>query len=225
MRVIIADDAPMLRSDYRQALTASGLDVVSEAASCDELITQVRKQRPDAALVDICLGGIGTQGHDDDGLKAAERLRAEHPALGLLIFSVFMTPSYLARILSIGEHHIGYLGKDRVTDFGVVVAALQRVAGGGTAIDEHLWIDLLHHRRARSRLDKLPARKRQALELLARGLSNKAIAEQMHVREPTVEDYISDVFATLEIPETPDVNKRVCAVLAWLRETGALPKT
>jgi hypothetical protein len=130
-------------------------------------------------MVDICLGGIGTHGHDDDGLQAAERLRAEYPTLGLLIFSVFMSPSYLTRILSIGEHHIGYLGKDRITDFGVVVEALERVAAGGTAIDENLWVELLHHRRARGRLDKLPARKRQALGLLARAMSNKAIAEAM----------------------------------------------
>ena len=224
MRVIIADDAPSLRSDYRQALTASGAAVVAEAASSNELIAQVRKHQPDAVLVDICLKGIGEHGHDDDGLQAAERLRADYPALGLLIFSVFMTPTYLARILDIGEHHIGYLGKDRVTDFSVVIEALHRVAAGETAIDENLWSKLLHHRSARGRLGNLSARKRQALDLMVRGMSNKAIAAEMNVREPTVEDYLSEVFALLAIPQTPDVNKRVCAVLAWLRETGALPE-
>jgi DNA-binding NarL/FixJ family response regulator len=225
MRVIIADDSPWLRSDYRQALIASRMDVVAEATGCDELITMVRRHRPEAAMVDICLGGIGTHGHDADGLQAAERLRAEYPTLGLLIFSVFMSPSYLTRILSIGEHHIGYLGKDRITDFGVVVEALERVAAGGTAIDENLWVELLHHRRARGRLDKLPARKRQALGLLARAMSNKAIAEEMGVEAHTVEDYLSQAFSVPQIPETPDVNKRVCAVLTWLRETGALPES
>jgi DNA-binding NarL/FixJ family response regulator len=225
MRVIIADDSAWLRSDYRLALTASGIDVVAEAASADELIAQVRKYLPHAVLIDICLKGISERGHDDDGLTAAERLRAEYPELGLLIFSVFMTPTYLARILQIGEHHIGYLGKDRVTDFGEVIEALQRVTAGETAIDKNLWAVLLKHRSARGQLEiRLSERKRQALELMARGMSNKAIAKEMCVRKTTVEEYLSEVFAMLAISETPDTNKRVCAVLAWLRQTGALPE-
>lgn len=224
MRVIIADDAPMLRSDYHNALTASGIDVVAEAATADQLIARVSALRPDAALIDICLRGIGTQGHDNDGLEAAELLRAEYPTLGLLIFSVIMNPSYLARVLHIGEHHIGYIGKDRVKDFSVVVNALRRVAAGDTVIDPQLWTDLLNHRQARSRLDDLSPRKRQTLELMACGLSNKAIAEEMGVTEETIEDYITQIFILLDIPGQPDVHKRVQAVLTWLRETGALPK-
>jgi len=223
MRVIVADDAPMLRSDYCRALTASGIDVVAEAATADQLIAHVKTHQPDAALIDICLRGIGPQGHDEDGLGAAERLRANYPTLGLLIFSVIMNPSYLARILRIGEHHIGYVGKDRVKDFGVVLDALHRVAAGETVIDPKLWIDLLNHRRARNRLGKLSPRKRQTLELMACGLTNKAIATEMGVEEETVEDYATQIFNLLDIPGPPDAHRRVHAVLTWLRETGALP--
>src|ERR1039457_3822520 len=104
MRVIIADDAPFLRKVYSEALSAAGIDVVAEAATAGELIAQVRKHRPDAALVDISFRGSGAEGHGDDGIAAAETLRRECPTLGLLIFSVHMRPVYLARILDIGEN-------------------------------------------------------------------------------------------------------------------------
>jgi DNA-binding NarL/FixJ family response regulator len=222
MRVIIADDAPQVRSVCRQGLTAAGLEVAAEATSAAELIAQARKHRPDAVLVDICLRGYGHQ-FDIDGLEAAEQLHLEYPSLGILIYSVFMSPSYLARVLKISEDHIGYLGKDRVTSFSVVIEALSTVAGGGTAIDEDLLRELLHYRSARNLIQKLPPRRQEALMLLARGKSNKAIAEEMGITEDTVQDYISKILAALEIPEAPDVNKRVLAVLAWLRENGALP--
>jgi DNA-binding NarL/FixJ family response regulator len=223
MRVIIADDAPMIRSAYRAALTQSGIIVAAETKTSSELIKQARIHGPDAALIDISFQRIDDRTHDIDGLEAAAQLRKEHPALGMLIYSVFMSPSYLACILKISEHHIGYLGKDRVADFNVVVDALHQVAGGGTVIDQELWAELLNHRKARTQLGNLSARKRQTLDLLTLGLSNKAIADRMQITERTVEGYIRETFSTLTIPETPDLNKRVCAVLAWLRETGALP--
>lgn len=220
MRVIIADDSAWLRSIYRPELTASGLDVVAETTTAAELIEQVDEHRPDACLVDISLRGRHQP--DDDGLRAAEQLRSCYPTLGLLVFSVYMTPTYLARILRIGEHHIGYLGKDRIADFGVVVDALHRVAAGQTAVDKNLWDEMLQHHGARGLMS---GRKRQTLELMAQGLSNRAIAEEMCVTAATVEGYLSGVFDVLGVPETPDVNKRVCAVLAWLRKTGALPES
>src|SRR5207247_6565645 len=112
MRVIIADDAPQVLSVCRQGLTAAGLEVVAEATSAAELIAQAREHRPDAVLVDICLRGYGHK-FDIDGLEAAEQLHLEYPSLGILIYSVFMSPSYLARVLRIGEEHTRHQGNDR----------------------------------------------------------------------------------------------------------------
>jgi len=224
MRVVIADDAELFRGPCRQALVSLGVEVVAEAASKGELIAQVRRHHPHAVLVDICLQGASSHPRDIDGIEAAEQLHEEHPFLGILILSSYMSPSYLARVLKISDHHIGYLGKDHIGNFDAVADALVRVAAGGTAIDAELWRNLLRHRGARRQLDDLTPRKRQTLELLARGLSNKAIAREMSITENAVEDYISKVFTTLNIPGTSDINKRVWAVLAWLRGTGSLPE-
>ena len=176
MRVIIADDAPAMRTLYSDLLTEAGIHVVALAASADELIAQVHKHQPDAVLLDI---SFRRSDKNRDGIDAAAQLRADYPALGLLMFSAYMRPVYLARVLSIGESHIGFLGKNVVTDFGAVVEALRTVAAGGTAIDEDLWREMLQFRRARDQLDSLPARQRRTLELVARGMSNKQIADRL----------------------------------------------
>jgi DNA-binding NarL/FixJ family response regulator len=222
--VIIADDVPMLRDLYRQSIQALGVDVVAEAASTAELLIQVDTHRPDAALVDINFGGHLGRPQDDDGLYAAERLRADHPRLGIVMFSVHMTSAYLRRITAIGDGtHIGYLGKERIKDAHTIVDALERVTAGETVIDGALAEQMLRTRRVQDPIALLTARQREALELLAQGRTNKAIAEHMKVAVPTVEAYLSEVFKTLDIPASPDDHKRVLAVLAWLRSAGARP--
>jgi DNA-binding NarL/FixJ family response regulator len=221
VRVIVADDAPTFRAFLNRELTELGADVVAEAATPDELIAAVHAHRPQAAIIDICFGGYRDQARDEAGLIAAARLRADCPELGLIMFSVYMTSAYLDRILKISSSHIGYLGKDRINDFSVLVDALDRVVAGGTVIDQSLSAKLLRRRRARSLLDGLSPRKRQVLDLLVQGLTNKAIATRMHLKEQTVEGYLSEIFAHLDIAESPEVHKRVCAVLAWLDELRA----
>ena len=224
MRVIIADDVPMLRDLYRQSIQALGVDVIAEASTTAELLVQARAHRPDAVLVDINFGGHQGRPQDDDGLHAAERLREEHPLLGIVMLSVHMTPAYLRRITAIGDgSHIGYLGKERIKDAHTIVDALARVTAGETVIDHTLAKQMLRTRRVQDPIARLTTRQREALELLAQGRTNKAIAEQMNVAVPTVEAYLSEVFKALDIPTSPDDHKRVLAVLAWLRSAGPRP--
>jgi DNA-binding NarL/FixJ family response regulator len=224
MRVIIADDVPMLRDLYRQSIQALGVDVVAEAATASELLIHARAHRPDAVLLDINFGGHQGRPQDDDGLKAAENLRTGHPRLGIVMFSVHMSAAYLRRITLIGDGtHIGYLGKERIKDARTIVDALTRVTAGETVIDKALAEQMLNTRRVQDPIAQLTDRQRQALELLAQGRTNKAIAGQMNVAVPTVEDYLSEVFKKLDIPTTPDDHKRVLAVLTWLRSTRSHP--
>jgi DNA-binding NarL/FixJ family response regulator len=222
--VIIADDAPTLRATYRRDLTELGVDVVADTASVDELLASVRLHRPEGVLLDINFGGHHGRSQDDDGLVAAARLRQDYPRLGIVMFSVHMTPAYLQRITQIGSGtHIGYLGKDRVRDTQTIVEALDRVVAGEVVIDQSLAGQMLGSRRVKDPLARLTNRQRQTLELLAQGRSNKAIAQEMGVVVPTVEAYLGEVFKTLDIPTTSDSSKRVLAVLAWLRSEGNLP--
>jgi DNA-binding NarL/FixJ family response regulator len=224
MRVIVADDVPMLRELYRHGIQARGVDVVAEAATTDELFVEVERHRPDAVLLDINFGGHLGRPQDDDGLGAAERLRAGDPRLGIVMFSVHMTPAYLRRITAIGDGtHIGYLGKERIKDAQTIADALGRVADGETVIDEALAGQMLSTRRVQDPIGQLTDRQREALELLAQGRTNKAIAEQMNLAVPTVEAYLSEIFRKLDIPTSPADHKRVLAVLAWLRSAGSRP--
>jgi DNA-binding NarL/FixJ family response regulator len=224
MRVIIADDAPVLRKIYGEALRNLGVDIVAEAASADELVTQVRHKQPDAVLVDINFadhhGGI----ENDDGLEAAVQLRTSFPTLGIVLFSVHMSPAYLARITQIGDgRYIGYVGKDRISDLQTVVDALQRTADGGVFVDPTLAVEMLSRRHVRDPINTLTQRQRDTLELAAQGLTNAAIAQRMRIAVPTVEANLSTIFKKLNIPESRDTHKRVHAVLAWLNGRSMLP--
>ncbi|WP_438297137.1 response regulator transcription factor [Streptomyces sp. HUAS TT7] len=224
MRVIIADDAPLLRDTYRAGLSALDVEVVAEAATADEIPVQVRRHHPDAVLLDISFGGFRGHGQDEAGLQAAEDLRTHYPHLGIVIFSVYMTPAYLERVSAIGNgKYIGYMGKDRISDLGTVVEALTRVTAGEAYYDPALTREMLNTRRVRSPVRSLSTRQRQALELLAQGHSNQSIAREMGVAVPTVEATLNAVFKRLGIAESPDIHKRVTAVLAWWRSCGSLP--
>jgi DNA-binding NarL/FixJ family response regulator len=224
MRVIVADDVPMLRELYRRSISALGVDVVAEAATTDELLVHARAHRPDAVLLDINFAGHTGGPQNDAGLRAARTLRAAYPTLGIVLFSIHMSAAYLTSITAIGDGtHIGYLGKERVKDARNIVDALARVTAGETVIDTALAEEMLRTRRVRDPIASLTNRQREALELLAQGRTNKAIADRMNLTVPTVESYLSEVFKTLEITTTPDDHKRVLAVLAWLRGTGSSP--
>ncbi|MFD8217570.1 response regulator [Streptomyces sp. NPDC059697] len=224
MRVIIADDAPVLREVYGTALRNLGVDVVAEAATPGELFVQARRTRPDAVLLDINFADHQGAPENSAGLDAAVQLRAEFPSLGIVIFSVRMTLTYLERITGIGDGRgIGYIGKDRIRELQNVVEALQRTSVGGVYIDPALAGQMLTRRRVRDPISHLTDRQRTTLELAAQGHTNQAIAKRMRIAVPTVEANLTAVFRRLGIPTSDDAHKRVLAVLAWLRSAGSLP--
>jgi DNA-binding NarL/FixJ family response regulator len=220
MRVIVADDSPWLLEMLPQALQDGGAEIVAVASSADELLAQARAHRPDAVLVDINFGGLRSS-YNEDGLRAAAALRADYPEMGIVICSVHMSAAYMRRITGIGAGtHIGYLCKDRV-DTRTVLDALARVIAGDIVVDQALAADMLRTRRVKDPISRLTDRQRQVLELLAEGRSNKAIAGKLRLAPATVEAYLTEVFKTLQIPNSPDHHKRVLAVLAWLGSPGA----
>jgi len=224
MRVIIADDAPIFLDYCTKNLPALGVDVVAEAASPGELMSLMRRHLPDAVLLDIDFGGHRGEPANDKGIDAAERLRADYPQLGIVMISVHMIPAYLERITKIGQStHIGYLGKNRISDCQVIVGALERTIAGGIVVDQTLAKQMLSTRRVRERLEALTDRQREAMGYLVQGHSNRSMAALMGIELTTVEATVSDAFTKLDIPKSRAANRRVLAALAWLEGTGILP--
>jgi DNA-binding NarL/FixJ family response regulator len=215
MRVVIADDELLLREGVAQLLRAAGIDVVATVGDADELMLRVARARPDVALIDIRMPPT----HREEGLVAALAIRADHPATGVLVLSHYVDSSYALRLL---EHHperSGYLLKERVSDVAVLVDALRRIDEGECVIDPTIVAQLLRKPRAEGPLDALTPREREVLGAMAEGCSNTAIAERLYLSPKTVEANIHRILGKLGIPEAPDVNRRVRAVLAYLRST------
>ncbi|MDP9259406.1 MAG: response regulator transcription factor [Actinomycetota bacterium] len=213
MRVVIADDELLLREGVAQLLRAAGIDVVATVGNADELMLRVARARPDVALIDIRMPPT----HREEGLVAAQAIRADHPATGVLVLSHYVDSTYAMRLL---EHHperSGYLLKERVSDVAVLVDALQRIDEGECVIDPTIVAQLLRKPRAEGPLDALTPREREVLAAMAEGCSNNAIAERLYLSPKTVEANIHQILGKLGITETPDLNRRVVAVLTYLR--------
>jgi DNA-binding NarL/FixJ family response regulator len=213
MRVVIADDELLLREGVAQLLRAAGIDVVATVGNADELMLRVARARPDVALIDIRMPPT----HREEGLAAAQAIRADHPATGVLVLSHYVDSSYAMRLL---EHHperSGYLLKERVSDVAVLIDALQRIDDGECVIDPTIVAQLLRKPRAEGPLDALTPREREVLAAMAEGCSNYAIAERLYLSPKTVEANIHHILGKLGIIEAPDVNRRVVAVLTYLR--------
>ncbi|HEY1179209.1 MAG TPA: response regulator transcription factor [Phytomonospora sp.] len=215
MRVVIAEDLVILRDGMVELLTARGCEDVATAGTADELYAAVGRCSPDVAIVDVRMPPTRT----DEGIEAAERLRAEHPGLGVLVFSQHAEPSWASRLLSAGAHGVGYLLKERVASTTEFVDALRRVARGGTALDPEIVDRVL--RGGRRLLDRLTGREREVLELMAQGLSNRSIAARLVVSERAVEKHVAAVFGKFDLPPAGEDNRRVKAVVRYLTESGA----
>jgi DNA-binding NarL/FixJ family response regulator len=213
MRVVVAEDAMITREGLVRLLQEAGIDVVAEAQDADELLRKVGATHPDAAIVDIRMPPTNT----DEGLVAANAIRARHPDVAVLILSSYIEPRYAMQLLHDHPERVGYLLKDRVFDIAVLVDALRRLAEGESVVDPTIVTRLLSRRRRTSALDELTAREREVLELLAEGLSNRAIADRLVVTERTVEAHVKQIFQKLDLPTSPDSHRRVLAVLAYLR--------
>jgi DNA-binding NarL/FixJ family response regulator len=177
------------------------------------LLREVRLKRPDAAVVDIRMPPT----HTDEGLVATQRIRADHPAVGVLLLSQYVEPSYAMRLLEEHPERVGYLLKQRVFDAAVLVDALRRIAEGETVVDPTIVARLFSRNRREDPLAELTPREREVLGLLAEGLSNRAIADRLFVTARTVEAHVKQIFLKLGLDLNPDSHRRVLAVLACLR--------
>jgi DNA-binding NarL/FixJ family response regulator len=213
MRVIVADDAMLTRQGIVHLLRDAGVDVVAEAEDAEGLLREVRLTRPDVALVDIRMPPT----HTDEGLVAAQTIRAEHPQVGVLVLSQYVEPSYATRLIQEHPERVGYLLKERVYDIATVVDALRRIMDGETVIDPTIVSRLVGRRRREDPLANLSARERQVLGLIAEGMSNRAIADRLYITERTVEAHVTQIFQKLRLPESADQHRRVLAVLTFLR--------
>ena len=213
MRVVIADDSGLLRAGLSSLLTEAGLDVVATAADAAELVAAVAQHRPDVAVVDIRMPPTYTH----EGARAALELRAADPTLGVLLLSQSLESRYVTDLARRHPRGFGYLLKDRVTDVQLLLDALAAIAAGGTVLDPEVVAHLLGRGELADQLARLTERERDVLELMAQGLSNRAVAGRLAIDVKTVETHIARILTKLDLHQTPDEHRRVLAVLAWLR--------
>jgi DNA-binding NarL/FixJ family response regulator len=212
MRVVIAEDAAVFREGLVRLLEDRGHQVCAAVADGEALLAAVAAQRPDVAVVDIRMPPT----HTDEGLRAALRLRADHPGTGVLVFSQYIETRYAARLLQGNAAGVGYLLKDRVADVAEFTEALARVAAGGTALDPEVVSQLLGAGRHARGLAALTAREREVLGLMAEGRSNAGIADLLVISAGVVEKHVASIFAKLGLPPAEGDNRRVLAVLRYL---------
>jgi DNA-binding NarL/FixJ family response regulator len=213
MKVVLAEDSVLLREGIARLLEDEGFDVVGQANNADELMLKVRSYKPDVAIVDIRMPPTQT----DEGLRAAQEIREKHPETAVLVLSQYVEPAYALELLSESAEGVGYLLKDRVANVPEFVAAVRRVAEGGSALDPEVVAQLVGRRRGDDPIRELTPREREVLELMAEGLSNAAIAERLVVTERAVEKHVTSIFGKLRLGADAERHRRVLAVLAFLR--------
>jgi len=213
MRVVIADDAMLIREGTARLLEDAGVQVAGTAADAPQLLRIVATEHPDVAIVDIKMPPTFT----DEGLAAAAQIRTAHPGVGVLVLSQYLEARYATRLL---EHHpeaLGYLLKERVSDIGALKDAIARIAEGECVLDPTIVARLINRSRRPGPLDDLTGREREVLALVAEGRSNQGIAQVLVLSPKTVEAHVGRILAKLGLDDTPDYHRRVLAVLAFLR--------
>jgi DNA-binding NarL/FixJ family response regulator len=213
LRVAIAEDSVLLRDGLARLLADSGFEVVAQCGDAGDLMLKVRSYELDVAIVDIRLPPT----HTDEGLQAALEIREHHPGLGVLVLSQYVEPGLAMRLLADSAEGVGYLLKDRISDVDDFVAAVRRVATGGSALDPTVVSTLLSRQRDDDPLGSLTPREREVLELMATGSSNQGIADSLVITLRAAEKYVSSIFGKLGIPSTGSESRRVLAVLTFLR--------
>jgi DNA-binding NarL/FixJ family response regulator len=213
VRVVIAEDELLLRQGVARLLDDAGIDVAAAVGTADALLDCIARVKPDVALVDIRMPPT----HRDEGIVAAREIRATYPETGVLVLSHYLESTYALRLLEDQTERCGYLLKDRVSDVAVLVDALKRIAEGECVIDPTIVRQLLGKPRDSGPLDTLTQRERDVLAAMAEGYSNEAIAKRLYLAPKTVEANIHRVLQKLDISESPDSNRRVLAVLTYLR--------
>jgi DNA-binding NarL/FixJ family response regulator len=213
MRVVIAEDSPLLRQGIAHVLSEHDIDVVAQVENATELRHAVRQFVPELAIVDVRMPPTQT----DEGARAAVEIRSEHPSVAVLLLSQVVEAQHALKLFSDQPGGFGYLLKDRVLVIPDFIESVRRVAAGGTAIDPDVITQLLGHRRADDPLRDLSGRERDVLQLMAEGRSNQGICHELYLSPKTVESHVHSIFRKLGITMEPDDNRRVLAVLAYLR--------
>jgi DNA-binding NarL/FixJ family response regulator len=213
MRVVIADDAVLVREGVARLLAEAGHEVVDQVSDAEALLRSVRDHAPDVALVDIRMPPT----HTDEGVRAAHEVRSSYPGTAVVVLSQHLDPNYALRLLDETPRGVGYLLKERVGRVQQLVDAMERVIAGECVVDRAVVDGLLEAKRQADPLAELTAREREVLALIAEGRSNQGICRTLWLSPKTVETHIRSVFAKLGIAEAPEDNRRVLAVLTYLR--------
>ena len=215
MRIVIGEDQALLRQGIVSLLGAAGFEVVAEAGDAPDLLRKVAAHKPDVAIVDVQM----PPDHTDDGLRAAQEIRASQPSVGVLVLSQYAEERYAVDLIGDNAEGVGYLLKDRVTDFAGFAEAVRRVAAGGSVLDPTVVAHMLGRRRRDDPVAALTPREREVLELMAEGRSNKGIAEKLVVTPHAVEKHVTSIFIKLGVAAGAEDHRRVLAVLEFLRRT------
>lgn len=213
MRVVLAEDSTLLREGLTRVLSDAGFEVAAAVGNAELLLQAVAERSPDVVVTDVRM----PPGQLDEGLRAARTIRERHPGVGILVLSHYVESRQALRLLEQGSEGVGYLLKDRVGDVAELAAAVRRVANGGSVIDAEVVAQLFGRRRADDTLERLSPREREILGLMAEGLSNSAICERLFISPKTTERHIGSIFSKLDLPPTGEGNRRVVAVLRYLR--------
>lgn len=212
LRLVLADDAALIRQALAELLQRAGVEVVAQAGNAPSLVRAVEANRPDVAIIDIRMPPTQTR----EGIHAALEIRELFPAVGILLLSTHTQIDDAVELFSSTASRVGYLLKDSVSDLDELIDALTRISEGGTVLDPKLVVELLAARRRTDPLDSLTPREREVLELMAQGQSNAAIAKTLWITHGAVEKHIKHIFARLGIPATSDTHRRVLAVITFL---------
>ncbi|GAA4840328.1 response regulator transcription factor [Kitasatospora terrestris] len=216
MRAVIAEDSVLLRVGLIKVLEMGGFQVVAEAGDAEGLLAAVAEHRPELALIDVRM----PPGFTDEGVRAAMEIRRRRPGTAVVLLSQYVEERYAADLLSANTSGVGYLLKQRVADVADFVAAVRRVADGGTALDPQVVAQLLL-RRDSDPLARLTPREREVLGLMAEGRSNAGIAQALVVSESAVAKHINNIFPKLDLPVVDVDHRRVLAVLRFLGASRA----
>jgi DNA-binding NarL/FixJ family response regulator len=213
VRVVIGEDDTLMREGIVRLLAEAGFDVVAQAGDAQEFLRKALAHRPDVAVVDVRM----PPGHLDDGLRAALKLRAQRPEVGVLVLSQYYEESYAMDLIGDSAEGVGYLLKERVGDVQAFTDAVARVAAGGSALDPEVVGQMLGHRRGETPLDLLSPREREVLAAMAEGKSNRGIASSLFVTEAAIEKHVTSIFSKLRLDPEPNDHRRVLAALTYLR--------
>lgn len=213
VRVVVGDDEPLTRKGIVSVLEEAGFEVVGEAAEANDLIRKAKAHKPDVVVTDIQM----PPGNADDGLRAAEQIRAAHPDIGVLILSQYLEAHYALKLVGDRAQGVGYLLKQRISDLSLLADAVRRVARGGSALDPEVVQRMVARPRTGSPINALTPRERDVLALMAEGRSNGAIAARLVVTVGAIENHVTAIFDKLGLRPEPEDHRRVLAVLKYLK--------